>query len=65
MRTKRILRASRVTMGPGAKIKEQIQDALDAGERREWHLVGVSVLPEHAVILFRDTARPGFSRTSC
>jgi hypothetical protein len=32
---------------------EQIQDALDAGERKEWHLVGVSnVLPEWGVTLF-------------
>jgi hypothetical protein len=32
-------------MDPGADIREQIQDALDAGERREWHLVGVSDVP--------------------
>jgi hypothetical protein len=45
--------------------REQIQDALDAGERKEWHLVGVSnVLPERAVILFWDTSRPSFGRTS-
>jgi hypothetical protein len=45
--------------------REQIQDALDAGERKEWHLVGVSnVLPERGVILFWDTSRPSFGRTS-
>jgi hypothetical protein len=45
--------------------KEQIQEALDAGERKEWHLVGVSnVLPEGGVILFWDTSRPSFGRTS-
>ena len=45
--------------------KEQIQEALDAGERKEWHLVGVSnVLPEGRVILFWDTSRPSFGRTS-
>jgi hypothetical protein len=45
--------------------REQIQDALDAGERQEWHLVGVSaVQPEQAVILFWDTSRPSFARTS-
>ena len=46
-------------------IKEQIQEALDAGERKEWHLVGVSnVLPEGGVILFWDTSRLSFGRTS-
>jgi hypothetical protein len=46
-------------------IREQIQDALDAGESQEWHLVGVSdVLPERGVILFWDTARPSFGRSS-
>jgi len=46
-------------------IREQIQDALDAGERLEWHLVGVSaVLPERGVILFWDTSRPSFGRIS-
>jgi len=45
--------------------REQIQGALDAGERQEWHLVGVSdVLPERGVILFWDTARPSFGRSS-
>jgi hypothetical protein len=45
--------------------REQIQDALDAGERQEWHLVGVSaVLPERGVILFWDTSRPSFGRSS-
>ena len=46
-------------------IREQIQDALDAGESQEWHLVGVSdVLPERGVILFWDTSRPSFGRIS-
>jgi hypothetical protein len=44
---------------------QQIQETLDAGERQEWHLVGVSnVLPEGGVILFWDTSRPSFGRTS-
>jgi hypothetical protein len=48
-----------------ANAREQIQDALDAGEIQEWHLVGVSdVLPERGVILFWDTARPSFGRSS-
>jgi hypothetical protein len=46
-------------------VREQIQDTLDAGERHEWHLVGISnVLPERGVILFWDTARPSFGRSS-
>jgi len=46
-------------------IREQIQDALDAGESQEWHLVGVSdVLPDRGVILFWDTARPSFGRSA-
>jgi hypothetical protein len=52
-------------MEEGANEREQIQDALDAGEHHEWHLVGVSdVLPERGVILFWDTSRPSFGRTS-
>lgn len=45
----------------GARGK--IQDALDEGESRKWHLVGVSDVPaERVVILFWDTARPSFGR---
>jgi hypothetical protein len=45
--------------------REQTQEALDAGERKEWHLVGVSnLLPEGGVILFWDISRPSFGRTS-
>jgi hypothetical protein len=45
--------------------REQIQGALDAGERQEWQLVGVSaVLPERGAILFWDTSRPSFGRSS-
>ena len=40
-----------------------IDPALDADERLEWHLLGVSdVLPERGVILFWDTASPSFAR---
>jgi len=46
-------------------IGEQIQDALDVGERQEWHRVGVSdVLPERGVVLFWDTSRPSFGGSS-
>jgi hypothetical protein len=48
---------------PAVDAREQIQDALDAEERLEWHLLGVSdVLPERGVILFWDTASPSFGR---
>ncbi len=57
--------AQELTMDEGANVREHIQDALDAGEQREWHLVGISdVLPERGVILFWDTARPSFGRSS-
>jgi hypothetical protein len=59
--------AQELMMNKGANVREQIQDALDAGEQQEWHLVGVSnVLPSEArgVILFWDTSRPSFARTS-
>ena len=55
--------AQELMMDQDAHIREQIQDALDAGERLEWHLLGVSdVLPERGVILFWDTASPSFAR---
>jgi hypothetical protein len=48
----------------GGNIREQVQEALDAGESKGWHLVGVSdVLPERGVILFWDTERPSFGRS--
>jgi hypothetical protein len=57
--------AQELMMNEGANVREQIQDALDAGEHHEWHLVGVSdVLPERGVILFWDTSRPSFGRSA-
>jgi len=57
--------AQELMLDQAVNIREQIQDALDAGERLEWHLTGVSdVLPERGVILFWDTTRPSFGRTS-
>ena len=41
-----------------------LQEALDTGDRKEWHLAGVAGgLPEGGVVLFWDTAHPGFGRT--
>ena len=57
--------AQELMMDQDANIREQIQDALDAGESQEWHLVGVSdVVPERGVILFWDTSRPSCGRSS-
>jgi hypothetical protein len=56
--------AQELMIDPAVNIRDQIQDALDAGETQEWHLVGVSdVVPERGVILFWDTARPSFGRS--
>ncbi len=55
--------AQELMLNQDAPTREQIQAALDAGETKEWHLVGVSdVLPERGVILFWDTASPSFGR---
>ena len=57
--------AQELMMDQDVSIREQIQDSLDAGESQEWHLVGVSdVVPERGVILFWDTSRPSFGRSS-
>ena len=57
--------AQELMLDQSESVREQIQDTLDAGERHEWHLVGISnVLPERGVILFWDTARPSFGRSS-
>jgi hypothetical protein len=57
--------AQELLLDQSGNTREQIQDALDAGERQEWHLVGVSnVLPEQDVILFWDTSKPSFGRTT-
>jgi hypothetical protein len=56
--------AQELMMDQDTNVRDQIQDALDAGESQEWRLVGVSdVLPERGVILFWDTARPSFGRS--
>jgi hypothetical protein len=45
-------------------LQATVQELLDAGERKEWHLVGVAGgLPEGGVLLFWDTAHPGFGRS--
>jgi hypothetical protein len=52
--------AQELAVDQNANIREQIQSALDEGDRHEWHLVGVSdVMAEH-VILFWDTESSQF-----
>ena len=56
--------AQELRLDRNADTREQLQDALDAGDRKEWHLIGVSdVLPDHGVILIWDTSHPGFGHT--
>jgi hypothetical protein len=51
--------AQELVLDQAMSKREQIQDALDAGESREWHLVAVSdVLVEGGVVLFWETAWP-------
>ena len=51
--------AQELVLEQATSKREQIQDALDAGDSREWHLVGVSdVLVEGGVVLFWDTDWP-------
>jgi hypothetical protein len=53
--------AQELVLDPNADGLGQIQEALDVGDRREWHLLGVSnVLPGRGVILLWDTERPSF-----
>ena len=52
--------AQELAVEQNANIREQIQSALDEGDRREWHLAGVSDVKEEHVILFWDTERPSF-----
>jgi hypothetical protein len=52
--------AQELAVDQNANVREQIQSALDEGDRREWHLAGVSDVMEEHVILFWDTERPSF-----
>ena len=51
--------AQELVLDQATSKREQIQDILDAGDSREWHLVGVSdALVEGGVVLFWETAWP-------
>ena len=55
--------AQELAIDQAGDSREQIQDALDEAERREWHLLGVSDVPQGlGVMLFWDTAPPSFAR---
>ena len=55
--------AQELVLDQATSKREQIQDALDAGDSRQWHLVGVSdVQLEGVVLLFWDTAWPQVGR---
>ncbi len=57
--------AEHVRLNQDAEPQEQLQGVLDAAEAKEWHLVGVAGgLPEGGMVLFWDTKRPSFGRTS-
>lgn len=48
-----------------AKELEGVQEILDRGARKEWHLVGVAgAFSDGGVILFWDTTRPSFGRST-
>jgi hypothetical protein len=56
--------AELVPPSPETNLQVTVQSLLDAGERKEWHLVGVAGgLPGGGVLLFWDTAHPGFGRS--
>lgn len=58
-------RAEYVRVTHEAEPQEQLQGVLDEAESKEWHLIGVAGgLPDGGMILFWDTARPSFGRTS-
>ncbi len=57
--------AEHVRLSQETESQQQLQSVLDAAEEKEWHLVGVAGgLPEGGMILFWDTKRPSFGRTS-
>ena len=57
--------AEHLRLSQETEPQQQLQSVLDAAEEKEWHLVGVAGgLPEGGMILFWDTKRPSFGRTS-
>jgi hypothetical protein len=57
--------AEHVRLSRDREPHEQLQGVLDAAEAKEWHLVGVAGgLSGGGVVIFWDTKRPSFGRTS-
>jgi hypothetical protein len=57
--------AEYVRVGQDTEPQEQLQHVLGAAEEKEWNLVGVAGgLPDGGMILFWDTKRPSFGRTT-
>lgn len=57
--------AEHVRVSLETEPQEQLQSVLDAAEEKKWHLVGVAGgLPDDGMILFWDTKRPSFGKTS-
>ena len=57
--------AEHVWLSREREPQEQLRGVLDAAEEKEWHLVGVAGgLSDGGVVLFWDTKRPSFARTS-
>jgi hypothetical protein len=57
--------AEHVRVSQETEPQEQLQSILDDAEAKEWHLVGVAGgLPDDGMILFWDTKRPSFGRSS-
>lgn len=57
--------AEHVRVSQDTDPQEHLQGVLDAAEGKEWHLVGVAGGPSGgSLILFWDTRRPSFGRTS-
>lgn len=55
--------AEYVRLAPESDHQATVQEALDAGSDRSWHLVGVEgEVADCAAILFWDTDPPGFVR---
>ncbi len=56
--------AQHVRLNVEKEPQEELREVLDAGDMQEWHLVGVASLPDAGVLLFWDTRRPSFGRSS-
>jgi hypothetical protein len=57
--------AEYVRVAFGTDHQRAVQEALDSGSEKSWHLVGVEGgVPQCAAILFWDTEPPNFGRTN-